>query len=323
MRPLTSKRAAEVAYQLMDIYLLLGAPQILHSDNGSVFTASVITELKLLWPDLLMDHDKSRHPQSQGSVERLNCDVMGILTAWLWDNNSTNWPMGLRFVQFQKNSSYHSGIKQSPYKALFGTEVKVGLRSNTYPTEILKRMVSEDDLIAAYTSLPEEQETADTEDVPDAQLRTIQHKIRVQQKRAADGQLVQAECIVLRNRLEHVLVNPGDNVIIPIPFVDRRKGDPRNIIGVIVDRHENILYRVAVRAGVLIAETYSICAPISCIVLRTYLETVRLAYVRLCRVSPSAVVRAMPNATVQPVAKNVGQTDENLFVFCFLFLFFF
>ena len=95
LRPLTSKRAAEVAFQLMDIFLLLGAPQILQSDNGSKFTASVITELKVLWPDLLMVHGKPRHPQSQGSVERLNCDVKDMLIAWLGDNNSTDWPIGL------------------------------------------------------------------------------------------------------------------------------------------------------------------------------------------------------------------------------------
>ncbi|XP_068246708.1 KRAB-A domain-containing protein 2-like [Palaemon carinicauda] len=68
LRPLT-KRAAEVAYQLLDIFLLLGAPEILQSDNGSEFTACVITELKLVWPDLVMVHGKPRHPQSQGSVE--------------------------------------------------------------------------------------------------------------------------------------------------------------------------------------------------------------------------------------------------------------
>ena len=60
---LTSKRAAEVVFQLMDIFLLLGAPQILQSYNGSEFTASVITELKLLWPEILMVHGKPRHPQ--------------------------------------------------------------------------------------------------------------------------------------------------------------------------------------------------------------------------------------------------------------------
>ena len=62
--------------------------------------------------------------------------------------------------------------------------------------------------------------------------------------------------MVKRSHLEHVPGNPGDNVTIPIPFVDRGKGDPRNIMGVIVDRDENDLYRVAVRVGIL-KERYS------------------------------------------------------------------
>ena len=48
LRHLTSKRVAEVAYQLVDVFLLFGAPTILHSDNGSEFTANIITELKQL-----------------------------------------------------------------------------------------------------------------------------------------------------------------------------------------------------------------------------------------------------------------------------------
>lgn len=111
LRPLSTKRASEVAYQLTDIFLLFGAPQILQSDNGTEFTASVITELKLLWPDLLIVHGKPRHPQSQGSVERLNCDVKDMLIAWLGDNKSTDWSLGLKFVQFSKYSSFHSDIK--------------------------------------------------------------------------------------------------------------------------------------------------------------------------------------------------------------------
>ena len=151
LRPLTSKRAVEVAFQLIDIFLLFGAPQILQSDNGSEFTAHIISELKLLWTDLLLVLGKPRHPHSQGSVERLNCDVKDILTAWLGDNHSKDWPSGLRFVQFQKNSSYHSGIKQSPYKALFGIEPRIGLRSNILPLEVTKYMESEEELYAAYS----------------------------------------------------------------------------------------------------------------------------------------------------------------------------
>jgi len=43
LRPLSSKRASEVAYQLLDIFLLFGARHILQSDNDAEFTASIIT----------------------------------------------------------------------------------------------------------------------------------------------------------------------------------------------------------------------------------------------------------------------------------------
>ena len=75
LRQLTPRRAAEVVFQLIDICLLLGAPQILQCYNGSEFTAFIITELNRLLPDLLMVHGKPRHPQSQGSLDQLNCDV--------------------------------------------------------------------------------------------------------------------------------------------------------------------------------------------------------------------------------------------------------
>ena len=54
-----------------------------------------------------------------------------------------------------------------------------------------------------------------------------------------------------RSRQEQVAGNPGDNVIIPIPLVDRGRGDPRNIMGVVLEINENDMYCIAVRAGIL------------------------------------------------------------------------
>ena len=78
LKAFTSKRAAEVGFQLLDIFLLFGAPHILQSDNGREFTANVIKELKDLWPEYCIVHGKPRHPQSQGSVERGNADIKDI-----------------------------------------------------------------------------------------------------------------------------------------------------------------------------------------------------------------------------------------------------
>lgn len=107
LRPIKSKRAIEVAAQLLDICPMLGAPAILQSDNGSEFTANIISELKDFWPTLVIVHGKPRHPQSQGSVERANCDIKDMLVAWLADNETQDWSTGIKFVQFQKKKPLH------------------------------------------------------------------------------------------------------------------------------------------------------------------------------------------------------------------------
>ncbi|XP_068233567.1 KRAB-A domain-containing protein 2-like [Palaemon carinicauda] len=147
LRLLTSKCAAEVAFQLADNFLLLGAPLILQSDNDSEFTAQIITELRSLLPELSIIHGKPRHLQSQGSVERANGDIKDMLVAWMADNNSTDWATGIKFVQFSKNSAYHAGIKRSPYAAMFGVNALVGLTSTSLPQEIISCLQSEQDLI--------------------------------------------------------------------------------------------------------------------------------------------------------------------------------
>ena len=103
IRPITAKRASEVAFQLLDIFLLFGAPAILQSDNGSEFTAGVVKELKVMWPQMTMVNGRPRHPQSQGSVERANGDIKDMLISWRSDNNSQDWVVGIKFVQQMKN----------------------------------------------------------------------------------------------------------------------------------------------------------------------------------------------------------------------------
>jgi hypothetical protein len=85
---------------------VFGAPHILQSDNGHKFTVSIITELKELWPELIIVHGKPRQLQSQGSVERSNGDIHDMLKSWMRDvNNTTNWATGIKFAEFQKNMS--------------------------------------------------------------------------------------------------------------------------------------------------------------------------------------------------------------------------
>ena len=54
-----------------------------------------------------------------------------------------------------------------------------------------------------------------------------------------------------RSRVKDIEASPGDNVTVPIPLIDRRRGDPRNILGVVLAKDEKDLYRIGVRHGVL------------------------------------------------------------------------
>lgn len=89
--PLESKRAVEVASNLLTIFLTFGAPKILQSDNGREFVNSIINEIKELWPECIIVHGRPRHPQSQGSIERSNQDVENMLRAWMKDNKTKKW----------------------------------------------------------------------------------------------------------------------------------------------------------------------------------------------------------------------------------------
>ena len=88
LRPVKSKLASEIGYQLLDIFSIFGAPNILQSDNGRELVNSVITKLsEEMWVGLKLVHGNTRHSQRQGSVERTNRDIEVIpLSA-----NPTKW----------------------------------------------------------------------------------------------------------------------------------------------------------------------------------------------------------------------------------------
>jgi hypothetical protein len=66
------------------------------------------------------------------------------------ENSCKDLLVGIKFVQFQKNLSYHSGIKRTPYKAMFGVEAKVGLTSSSLPDEIISKISTEERLLAQH-----------------------------------------------------------------------------------------------------------------------------------------------------------------------------
>lgn len=122
-----------------------------------------------MWPDCLIVHGRPRHPQSQGSVERSNQDVEHMIRAWMTDNNSKQWSVGLEFVQWQKNISFHRVIGRSPYKALLGCNPKIGLSSSNVPLSIAKKLTNEEELMEVLETIDESRDGDDAS----ANLETV------------------------------------------------------------------------------------------------------------------------------------------------------
>ena len=117
----------------------------------------------MMWPECKMVHGKPRHSQSQGSVERANRDIEAILACWMKDNNSTQWSQGLRFVQWKKNTRFHSGIGRTPYEAMYGQKARLGVDANSVPEEVLDGMQTEEQLAEALGVVNEVTDTEEEE----------------------------------------------------------------------------------------------------------------------------------------------------------------
>ena len=149
---------------MLDIFNIFGAPNILQSDNRREFVNSVITELSAMWNGLKIVHGKPRHCQSQGSVERANRDIEDMLMMWLQSNSTTHWGDGLRFIQVMKNRAYHEGIKCSPYEAMFGQPMKVGLKTSNLPDDAIDDIFAEEELEKIISGQDGDEQNDPTED---------------------------------------------------------------------------------------------------------------------------------------------------------------
>ena len=127
LKSLKDKSSVSVIEALRDIFNVIGAPRILHSDNGGEFRSKALKEyLREFWPELQVVHGKPYNPRSQGSVERANFDIKSMIICYvktqMSKNNALNLVSAVSHIQFVKNASYNRTIKCSPYCALFGNK---------------------------------------------------------------------------------------------------------------------------------------------------------------------------------------------------------
>ncbi|GFU95543.1 KRAB-A domain-containing protein 2 [Trichonephila clavipes] len=190
------------------------------------------------------------------------------------DNDTNKWSEGLPFVQFAKNTTYHEGIRQSPYEALLGVTAKRSIASSFLPSKQIASIEIEQLEEIANTFETEEQleETANTfetekqleetvntseknlsgghtennipkknieEDFQSTtsshQVLTEKHELISKQKATVKGNLLlQATKMLPTSQKKISTAQIGDSVRMQVPDVDRGRTDNRNVLAVVV-----------------------------------------------------------------------------------------
>jgi hypothetical protein len=117
--------AATIAQTFMDnVVKLHGLPQSIVTDRNTIFVSSFWKELFKLY-QVNLKLSLAYHPQTDRQTERVNQCVEMFLRCAVQDSPTT-WKAWLSLAELWYNSSYHSSIGCSPFKALYGYELNVG-----------------------------------------------------------------------------------------------------------------------------------------------------------------------------------------------------
>ncbi|KAJ4795033.1 polyprotein [Rhynchospora pubera] len=118
--PLTHPYSTSTVTQVFldNIYKLHGLPVTIVSDRDPIFTSKFWQEImgKL---GIKLNLSTAYHPQTDGQVERVNQCVETYLRSMVFDQQRT-WVRWVALAEYWYNTNFHSSIKMSPFKALYG-----------------------------------------------------------------------------------------------------------------------------------------------------------------------------------------------------------
>ena len=101
-----------------NVMKLHGLPDNIVSDRDPTFTSNFWGELfQIQGVKLLMSI--AYHPQTNGQTEATNKTLKGYLRCYVGDNPK-DWSNWLTMAEYCYNTSYHTSLKSTPFKAIYG-----------------------------------------------------------------------------------------------------------------------------------------------------------------------------------------------------------
>ena len=122
--PLRNQKSETIAKKIMDGWIPHhGAPEQLHSDQGSNLNGKLIKEI-CSWLEIWKTRTTPFHPQSDGVAERSIRTVNAMLAKTV-SNDQKNWDLYLSSTCLAYNTAVHNSTKYTPSYLEFGREVRL------------------------------------------------------------------------------------------------------------------------------------------------------------------------------------------------------
>eukprot|EP00731_Ephydatia_muelleri_P003172 Em0001g3172a len=115
---LPTKEASGIASSLFKIFMKMGLPAVITTDQGSEFKNQLNDEMMKI---LNIKHHliTAYHPQSNGLVERFNQSLQNMLRKYMQEKKE-KWDDYLDTCTFAYNTSRHESTKFTPFEIMFG-----------------------------------------------------------------------------------------------------------------------------------------------------------------------------------------------------------
>lgn len=212
--PCKDQTAKQVARVLWDRYFcVFGFPERIHSDQGANFESQLISEL-LRVSGVRKSHTTPYHPMGNGSVERFNRTLGGMIRA-LSPAEKADWPRRLQTLTFMYNCAAHETTGYPPFYLMFG-------RVPRLPVDILFHSVLHDSDVLNYDKYV----ACLANDLKEAMVIAQDHASR-EQKRHAE---------LYNRRVKGPNIDVGDRVLL----ANRKERGKKKL----ADRWESTIYTV-------------------------------------------------------------------------------
>ncbi|XP_040198331.1 uncharacterized protein LOC120931186 [Rana temporaria] len=171
--PVANQTAKTTAKKLLlEVVCRFGVPEVIESDQGPAFTATITKEIWKALGTTLAFHTPY-HPQSSGKVERMNQTLKTRMLKMAKDTG-LSWPESLPIALFSVRYSPRGKYSLSPFEILFGTAPRLGCY---YPQQL---QLQSDTLVDYVTALAKELTNIHARvysSIPDPDLDTGTHSI--------------------------------------------------------------------------------------------------------------------------------------------------